>query len=265
VRALLCSRCGETTAFWKTSAALLATEPRCERCAARLELRSFDLRSALPLSTLPPAVADRTLRELGLRLRDVLTVEDATHASHFELSTTATERGTDTGAVVIAGLGAVGSALAPLVACTPGVRCVLLVDFDVYEQGNLGHQAIAMDAIGQSKVAYQAERLRALRPDLDVVPIDRRLEEVPLGLYRDALVLGCLDSRIARLELSERASRVARVLIDIGIDGPTRQARVQCFEPGSDGACVLCGWLDSDFTQLEQVLPCDAAHSAAPE
>jgi hypothetical protein len=84
-------------------------------------------------------------------------------------------------------------------------------------------------------------------------------------LYRDAIVLGCLDSRIARLELSERASRVARVLIDIGIDGPTRQARVQCFEPGSDGACVLCGWLDSDFTQLEQVLPCDAAHSAAPE
>ena len=261
---LRCSACREETPVWRTTKSVLA-EPRCARCGARLALRSFDLRSAIPLADLPPHVVNRRLREFGWGLRETISVESASATFHYELSTTSTARGADHGIVLIAGLGAVGSAAVPLVAATAGVRCVVLVDLDVYEASNLGHQAISPDAVGQPKVAYQAARLRELRPDLDVVPIDRRLEEAPLGLYRDAVVVGCVDSRVARLELTERASRVARFQIDVGIDGPTRQARVQCFEPGHDRACVLCGWTDVDFDQLELVMPCDAARSAPRE
>ncbi len=262
VRALRCGDCGHETGFWRTAASLAAATPRCERCAAPLVVVSFDLRSSLPLSSIPAAVQERPLRELGLRLHDALSVEWPDASVHFELSTGPTDPGGPIDTVLIAGLGAVGSALVPLVAYTPGVRCIVLVDFDVYESSNLGGQAITPDAVSVPKVLFQAERLRVLRPDLEVVPIENRVENVPLGLFRNTLVIGCVDSRAARVALTERAFRVARFQLDVAVDGPTLQARVQSFEPNDDAVCLVCPWDAGDFAAVEQTMPCDRGHDA---
>lgn len=262
VRALRCADCGHETGFWRTAASLLAATPRCERCAARLVVGSFELRSSLPLASIPAAVQDQPLRELGLRLHDVLSVEWEGGSAHFELSTGPTDLGGPIDTILIGGLGAVGSALVPLVASMPGVRCLVLVDFDAYEPSNLGRQAITPAALGMPKVLFQADRLRELRPDLEVVPIENRVENVPLGLYRNTLVIGCVDSRAARVALTERAFRVARFQLDVAVDGPTLQARVQSFEPDADAVCLICGWDAGDFAALEQTMPCDREHDA---
>ena len=59
---------------------------------------------------------------------------------------------------------------------------IVLVDPDFYAPHNLFGQAIELADLGQPKVAVQARRLRAVRPDLEVLAVGARVESLPWGL-----------------------------------------------------------------------------------
>lgn len=166
--------------------------------------------------------------------------------------------------VVLVGAGNIGSQAAPLAARLSGLTRLTIVDHDRYEAANVASQAISVDDVGQSKAIVLAVRLRNQAPALRVEPIVARIEDVPLGLLRGAVVLGALDSRAARRSLALCSWRVRAPLIDAGVNPDAELVRVSTFMPGENSApCYTCDWSNEDYAQLGNMHRCDGT-AAAP-
>lgn len=163
---------------------------------------------------------------------------------------------------VIAGAGNIGSFSARLVARLPEVGRVVLVDFDRVERANLATQHVSDEDVGRPKVTVLAAKLRATRPELDVVAHVARIEDVPLGSLRADVLLGCLDSRAARMSLNEAAIALGVPLVDAGVAGSGLLARVSAFPPA--GACLECAWDADAYAQAAAVFACDGSSAAPP-
>ncbi|MBQ7442683.1 MAG: ThiF family adenylyltransferase, partial [Bacteroidaceae bacterium] len=100
--------------------------------------------------------------------------------------------------------------------------------------------------------AYKAEvvarRAREINPQIEVTPIVGNLaSEVGLGLYRSVdVVIGCLDSLIARYLLNRMCMRADKTWIDGGIENLTGMARV--FTPGV--SCFECSLTREEFNHI---------------
>src|SRR5271157_2871877 len=113
--------------------------------------------------------------------------------------------------IVVAGAGNTGSHLLPHLARLSALSRITLADPDSYDDSgnNLAAQNIDRSDLGRSKVEVQAEKLCRIRPDLEVVRLQARIEDVPRGLLRCDLFAGCRDSKLARQHLNENAWRLA--------------------------------------------------------
>jgi len=81
--------------------------------------------------------------------------------------------------VVVLGVGGLGSWTMAGLACA-GVGRIVAVDDDTIELSNLNRQVLyRMSDIGRRKVDVAAEALRGLNPDIDLVPLARRIRGVP--------------------------------------------------------------------------------------
>lgn len=158
--------------------------------------------------------------------------------------------------VVVGAGGNIGSHLVSHFARTPNVGRVTLIDRDVYEAKNLTSQHITPGDVGKSKVVVQARKLRRINPTLQVEAIFDAVERVPLGKLRADAVLACLDSRIARQQVSQFAWRLGVPLIDAGVEPTGLLARVNVYVPGSENPCLECAWDDRDYEALEQTYSC---------
>jgi molybdopterin/thiamine biosynthesis adenylyltransferase len=158
--------------------------------------------------------------------------------------------------VVVVGLGNIGSNLISHLAKVPALKRVTLVDHDVYERGNLQSQDIMPGHVGKPKADVQARRLRRTNPDLEVVPVRDRIENVPLALLRSDVILAGLDGRRARQVVNEKAWFLGIPWIDGGVNGEGLLARFNVYVPGPDRACMECAWGDTDYENLEQIYPC---------
>jgi molybdopterin/thiamine biosynthesis adenylyltransferase len=159
--------------------------------------------------------------------------------------------------VLVAGSGGnIGSHFTPHLARMPEAGRIILVDRDAYEARNLGNQDILARDVGRPKAAVQARRLRSIRPDLDVEAIHAAAESLPLGRWRTDLVVSCLDSRVARQVVNERAWRWGVPWADAGVLGSEWLARVNVYLPSATAPCLECGWSEQDYRQLEQHYPC---------
>ncbi len=166
--------------------------------------------------------------------------------------------------LVVAGAGGnTGSHLMPLVARMHQVARIILVDPDVYDEGNVAVQNIDRMDIGKPKVAAQADKLRKIDPNLDVTALQERIEDVPRGLLRCDLLVSCLDSRVARQHVNEIAWRLNTPWIDCGILGSQNLARVNFYTTGPDAPCLECAWGPDDYSLLEQEYLCGAGRGAA--
>lgn len=171
--------------------------------------------------------------------------------------------------VVIAGVGALGNSVAQTLALA-GVGRMLLVDPDVVELSNLARAPLFRAAdLGRPKALVAARALEALTPGLRAEARVGRVEAaVGLGeLARADLVLGCLDSRAARIALADRRGAVGAPLLD-GATGlwagevrPTLEPDAPCYgctlspeDRGSTDAPWTCGDLSA----------ADPAAAAAP-
>ena len=113
--------------------------------------------------------------------------------------------------VLVAGAGALGNEVVKNLALF-GVGHIYVADFDRIELSNLTRSVLFREEDAYSH-AYKAEivakRAMEINPQIRVTPIVGNLfSEVGFGLYRRAdVVIGCLDSRIARYQLNRLSLR----------------------------------------------------------
>lgn len=142
--------------------------------------------------------------------------------------------------VLVLGAGGLGSPAATYLAAA-GVGRLGIVDDDRVEESNLQRQILhATPDVGRRKVESAAERLRALNPEIEVVPYDVRLDasnafEV-LGPW-DVVVDGT-DNFPTRYLANDATQLLGRPLVHGSVQRFDGQVTV--FLPGREAPCYRC-------------------------
>ena len=149
--------------------------------------------------------------------------------------------------VLVAGAGALGNEVVKDLALF-GVGHIYVVDFDQIEISNLTRSVLFReeDAYNHSyKSEIVARRAMEINPQIKVTSIVGNLfSEVGFGLYRAVdVVIGCLDSRIARYLLNRLCMRAGKTWIDGSIENLTGAVKV--YSPGI--SCYECGLSREEF------------------
>lgn len=152
--------------------------------------------------------------------------------------------------VLVAGAGALGNEVVKNLALF-GVGNIYVVDFDKIEISNLTRSVLFReeDAFNHSyKAEIVAKRAREINPQINVIPIVGNLfSEVGFGLYKSVdVIIGCLDSRIARYLLNRMAMRAGKSWIDGSIENMTGVVKV--YTPGI--SCYECGLSREEFNNI---------------
>lgn len=149
--------------------------------------------------------------------------------------------------VLVAGAGALGNEVIKNLALF-GAGHIFVVDFDRIEITNLTRSVLFREEDAFShryKSEVAAMRAMEINPHIKVTPIVGNLfSDVGLGLYRSAdVIIGCLDSRLARYQLNRMAMRADKTWIDGSIENLTGVVKV--FTPGIN--CYECGLSREEF------------------
>lgn len=149
--------------------------------------------------------------------------------------------------VLVAGAGALGNEVIKDLTLF-GVGHIFVVDFDRIELSNLTRSVLFReeDAFGgRYKAEVAAKRAMEINPQIKVIPIVGNLfSDVGLALYKSVdVIIGCLDSRIARYQLNRMAMRASKTWIDGSIENLTGVVKV--YTPGK--SCYECGLSREEF------------------
>lgn len=149
--------------------------------------------------------------------------------------------------VLVAGAGALGNEVIKDLALF-GVGNIFVVDFDRIEVSNLTRSVLfrETDAFEHKfKAEVAAQRAMEINPQIRVIPIVGNLfSEVGLALYKSVdVIIGCLDSRLARYQLNRMAMRAGKTWIDGSIENLTGVVKV--YTPGI--SCYECGLSREEF------------------
>lgn len=152
--------------------------------------------------------------------------------------------------VLVAGAGALGNEVVKCLALF-GVGHIFVVDFDRVEMSNLTRSVLFREQDARNhefKSEVVARRAMEINPQIKVTPIVGNLfSDVGLGIYRNVdVVIGCLDSRIARYLLNRLCMRAGKSWIDGSIENLTGMVRV--FAPGIN--CYECGLSREEFNHI---------------
>ena len=152
--------------------------------------------------------------------------------------------------VLVAGAGALGNEVVKNLALF-GVGHIYVCDFDQIEISNLTRSVLFREEDAYNH-AYKAEivakRAKEINPQIEVTPIVGNLfSEVGFGLYNAVdVVIGCLDSRIARYQLNRLSMRAGKTWIDGSIENLTGAVKV--YTPGV--SCYECGLSREEFNNI---------------
>ncbi|QWD90118.1 ThiF family adenylyltransferase [Polynucleobacter sp. MWH-Braz-FAM2G] len=134
-------------------------------------------------------------------------------------------------AVVVAGLGGVGSWAAEALART-GIGHLVLIDFDHIAESNTNRQIHALEGqYGKAKVEAMTQRILQINPEIRLTAYDEFLEPDNLDLLipRNAYVLDATDSVQTKIALSVWARANNRLLVMCGAaGGKTDPTSVRC-------------------------------------
>lgn len=152
--------------------------------------------------------------------------------------------------VLVVGAGALGNEVIKNLTLF-GVGTIFVCDFDRIELSNLTRSVLfrEKDAYEHSyKAEVVAKRAMEINPQIKVIPIVGNLfSEVGLGIYKDVdVVIGCLDSRIARYLLNRLCMRVGKTWIDGSIENMTGVVKV--YSPGIN--CYECNLSREEFNNI---------------
>ena len=152
--------------------------------------------------------------------------------------------------VLVAGAGALGNEVVKNLALF-GVGHIYVCDFDQIEISNLTRSILFREEDAYNH-AYKAEivakRAKEINPQIEVTPIVGNLfSEVGFGLYKAVdVIIGCLDSRIARYQLNRLSLRAGKTWIDGSIENLTGVVKV--YTPGV--SCYECGLSREEFNNI---------------
>ena len=152
--------------------------------------------------------------------------------------------------VLVAGAGALGNEVVKNLALF-GIRTIYVCDFDRIELSNLTRSVLFREEDAYNH-AYKAEvvakRAMEINPQITVYPIVGDLfSEIGLGIYKDVdVVIGCLDSRIARYLLNRLCMRVGKTWIDGSIENMTGVVKVYAPEIN----CYECNLSREEFNHI---------------
>jgi molybdopterin/thiamine biosynthesis adenylyltransferase len=157
---------------------------------------------------------------------------------------------------LVVGAGALGNEVAKNLAMM-GVRLIVVLDRDTVEVSNLTRSVFFRESDhGRPKAEVMAAQLRALNPDVEVLPLVGNVDEVlGLGLLRrvDA-VFSCLDNRLARRSVNRMCQKLAKPWVDGSMENLLGDVTV--FMPDA-GPCYECTLTRGDREAISQaVLPC---------
>ena len=152
--------------------------------------------------------------------------------------------------VLVVGAGALGNEVVKNLALF-GIGNIYVCDFDRVELTNLTRSVLfrEADAYNHSyKAEVVAQRAMEINPQIKVVPIVGNLfSDIGLGLYREVdVIIGCLDSRIARYQLNRLAFRAGKTWIDGSIENMTGVVKV--YTPGV--SCYECNLSREEFNNI---------------
>lgn len=152
--------------------------------------------------------------------------------------------------VLVAGAGALGNEVVKDLALF-GVGHIYVADFDRIEITNLTRSVLFReeDAYAHAyKAEIVAQRAMEINPQIQVVPLVGNLfSEVGFGIYRAVdVVIGCLDSRLARYQLNRLCMRAGKTWIDGSIENLTGTVRVYTPEI----SCYECGLSREEFNNI---------------
>lgn len=152
--------------------------------------------------------------------------------------------------VLVAGAGALGNEVVKSLTLF-GVGHIYIVDFDRIELSNLTRSVLFReeDVYAHAfKADVVAKRAMEINPQVQVTAIVGNLfSDVGFGLYRAMdVIIGCLDSRIARYQLNRLAMRAGKSWIDGSIENLT--GVVQVFTPEVN--CYECCLSKEEFNQI---------------
>ena len=158
--------------------------------------------------------------------------------------------------VLIAGVGGLGCEIAKNLAML-GVGHLDLVDLDVIEHSNLNRQILFAGAkTGKPKATVAAKKLQEINPNITVKGYHTSLERLDPAIYAAVdVVVGGLDSMIARFNLNAQCVRFKKPLVDGGVVGyhghiytifPYENACFECYpmpeaEMDDMAACTVVG------------------------
>ena len=158
--------------------------------------------------------------------------------------------------VMVVGAGALGNEVLKNLALF-GVGTIFIVDFDTIEYTNLTRSVLFREEDadkGYFKAEVAARKIREINPNIKVHAIVGRLDsDVGFGIYRNMdVVIGCLDSRLARLQLNRLCMRANIPWVEGGIENLTGNVRV--FKPGE--CCYECGLTETAKQNIFQKMSC---------
>lgn len=142
--------------------------------------------------------------------------------------------------IMVIGAGALGNEVLKNLALI-GVGNVLIIDFDTIEHTNLARSVLyrEKDCTGDTlKVDIAAERIKDINPSLKTMTINGDITlDVGLGVFRRMdVIIGCVDNRLARLNINRFCHALSKTWVDGGIVDLGGQVTV--FEPGI--SCYEC-------------------------
>ncbi len=122
--------------------------------------------------------------------------------------------------VLVAGVGALGTITALDLVLT-GIGKVVVVDYDTIEMSNLSRQFLYTDQdIGEPKAVIAGQRLRAANPDVQVLSLNRAIQQVPHTIWDEVdLIVDGLDNFEARRWLNSLCVQKKKPLIHGGMFG----------------------------------------------
>lgn len=245
-----CVGCERSESVQRLEASLDASTLECPGCGELRHVSGFNLRPRVTRDELEGRL-DQPLSGLGVRPGEIFAIHKDGEAQHYEVPTGWVPKTT----VVLVGLGNIGSHAVPLMA--RDAERFVLVDPDGYEVGQQWGQDIRLRDVHQPKVAVQAARVGELNRDIEVIAWPRRIETLPTGMLRNAVVVSALDSIGARVRLAARVWHAGSPFVDTAVGGGESQlSRTNVYIPDEeDGPCFECGLDEMDGA--EDRTPCE--------
>ena len=157
--------------------------------------------------------------------------------------------------VLVVGAGALGNEVIKNLTLM-GVGNVFIIDRDIVEIANLSRSILFRETDeGRRKVEVAVERAKEVNPSVNMKGFHGDVTvDVGLGVFRRMdVVVGCLDSRHARLAVNNACWLVGVPWVDGAIQELFGEVRI--FSP-EQGACYACTLTSLDWQILREAHPC---------